>query len=87
VTAETQFARMRVSGDMHRPRLTMEGQPLRQRELCERHAAWLKAKRPNIHAGYYAPRSPKFSCLRSLAGFLHSESRRGERESRKVEGQ
>jgi MerR family regulatory protein/Transposase IS116/IS110/IS902 family len=25
------------------------GRPLRQRELCERHADWLKANRPNIH--------------------------------------
>jgi len=22
---------------------------LRQRELCDRHAAWLKANRPNVH--------------------------------------
>ena len=26
-----------------------QGRPLRQRELCERHAAWLKANRPNVH--------------------------------------
>jgi hypothetical protein len=26
-----------------------QGRPLKQRELCERHAAWLKTKRPNIH--------------------------------------
>jgi hypothetical protein len=25
------------------------GAPLRQRELCERHAAWLKANRPNVY--------------------------------------
>jgi hypothetical protein len=25
-----------------------QGRPLRQRELCERHAAWLKANRPNV---------------------------------------
>ena len=25
------------------------GAPLRQRELCDRHAAWLKANRPNIY--------------------------------------
>jgi hypothetical protein len=26
-----------------------QGRPLRQRELCERHADWLKANRPNVH--------------------------------------
>jgi len=26
-----------------------QGRPLRQRELCERHAGWLKANRPNVH--------------------------------------
>jgi hypothetical protein len=26
-----------------------QGRPLKQRELCERHAAWLKANRPNVH--------------------------------------
>jgi hypothetical protein len=26
-----------------------QGGPLRQRELCERHADWLKANRPNVH--------------------------------------
>jgi hypothetical protein len=26
-----------------------QGRPLRQRELCDRHAAWLKANRPNVH--------------------------------------
>jgi uncharacterized phage-associated protein len=26
-----------------------QGRPLRQRELCGRHAAWLKANRPNVH--------------------------------------
>jgi len=25
------------------------GAPLRQRELCDRHAAWLKANRPNVY--------------------------------------
>ena len=25
-----------------------QGRPLRQRELCERHADWLKANRPNV---------------------------------------
>ena len=25
------------------------GAPLRQRELCDRHAAWLKANRQNVH--------------------------------------
>jgi len=25
------------------------GAPLRQRELCDRHAAWLRANRPNIY--------------------------------------
>jgi hypothetical protein len=40
----------------HYPRATMlarytdgQGRPLKQRELCERHAAWLKANRPNVH--------------------------------------
>jgi hypothetical protein len=26
-----------------------QGRPLRQRELCGRHAGWLKANRPNVH--------------------------------------
>jgi hypothetical protein len=26
-----------------------QGRPLRQRELCEQHADWLRANRPNIH--------------------------------------
>jgi hypothetical protein len=26
-----------------------QGRPLKQRELCDRHAAWLKANRPNVH--------------------------------------
>ena len=26
-----------------------QGRPLRQRELCDRHANWLKANRPNVH--------------------------------------
>jgi hypothetical protein len=26
-----------------------QGRPLRQRELGDRHAAWLKANRPNVH--------------------------------------
>ena len=26
-----------------------QGRPLKQRELCERHALWLKANRANIH--------------------------------------
>lgn len=26
-----------------------QGRPLRQRELCERHAQWLKANRTNVH--------------------------------------
>ena len=26
-----------------------QGRPLRQRELCDRHAQWLKANRPNVH--------------------------------------
>jgi hypothetical protein len=26
-----------------------QGRPLRQRELCDRHADWLKANRPNVH--------------------------------------
>ncbi len=26
-----------------------QGRPLRQRELCERHADWLRDNRPNIH--------------------------------------
>ena len=26
-----------------------QGRPFWQRELCERHAAWLKANRPNVH--------------------------------------
>jgi hypothetical protein len=25
-----------------------QGRPLRQREMCDRHAAWLKANRPNV---------------------------------------
>lgn len=25
-----------------------QGRPLRQRELCDRHAAWLKVNRPNV---------------------------------------
>ena len=25
------------------------GRPLKQRELCDRHADWLKANRPNVH--------------------------------------
>ena len=25
-----------------------QGRPLRQRELCDRHADWLKANRPNV---------------------------------------
>ena len=27
-----------------------QGRPLKQRELCERHAAWLKANRPNVRS-------------------------------------
>jgi hypothetical protein len=27
-----------------------QGRPLKQRELCDRHAAWLKANRLNVHA-------------------------------------
>ena len=26
-----------------------QGRPLKQRELCARHADWLKANRPNVH--------------------------------------
>jgi hypothetical protein len=26
-----------------------QGRPLRQRELCDRHAEWLKTNRPNVH--------------------------------------
>jgi hypothetical protein len=26
-----------------------QGRPLKQRELCDRHAEWLKANRPNVH--------------------------------------
>jgi hypothetical protein len=26
-----------------------QGRPLKQRELCDRHADWLKANRPNVH--------------------------------------
>jgi hypothetical protein len=26
-----------------------QGRPLRQRELCDRHAVWVKANRPNVH--------------------------------------
>jgi hypothetical protein len=26
-----------------------QGRPLKQHELCDRHAAWLKANRPNVH--------------------------------------
>jgi hypothetical protein len=26
-----------------------QGRPLRQRELCDRHADWLKANLPNVH--------------------------------------
>ena len=26
-----------------------QGRPLRQRELCNRHADWLRANRPNVH--------------------------------------
>jgi hypothetical protein len=25
-----------------------QGRPLRQRELCDRHAVWLKTKRPDV---------------------------------------
>jgi len=25
-----------------------QGRPLKQRELCDRHADWLKANRPNV---------------------------------------
>ena len=32
-----------------------QGRPLRQRELCERHADWLKANRPNVHDVRNAP--------------------------------
>ena len=27
-----------------------QGRPLKQRELCDRHAAWLKANRPNVRS-------------------------------------
>jgi hypothetical protein len=27
-----------------------QGRPLKQRELCERHADWLKANRPNVRS-------------------------------------
>jgi len=26
-----------------------QGRPLRQRELCDRHADWLRDNRPNVH--------------------------------------
>jgi hypothetical protein len=26
-----------------------QGRPLKQRELCDRHTAWLKGNRPNVH--------------------------------------
>jgi hypothetical protein len=26
-----------------------QGRPLKQRELCDRHADWLRANRPNVH--------------------------------------
>ena len=32
-----------------------QGRPLRQRELCDRHADWLKANRPNVHDLRNAP--------------------------------
>jgi len=32
-----------------------QGRPLKQRELCERHADWLKANRPNVHDVRNAP--------------------------------
>jgi len=32
-----------------------QSRPLRQRELCDRHAAWLKANRPNVHDIMKAP--------------------------------
>jgi hypothetical protein len=32
-----------------------QGRPLKQRELCDRHADWLKANRPNVHDMRNAP--------------------------------
>jgi hypothetical protein len=32
-----------------------QGRPLKQRELCERHADWLKANRPNVYDLREAP--------------------------------
>jgi hypothetical protein len=33
-----------------------QGRPLRQRELCDRHADWLKANRPNVRKKEALPR-------------------------------
>jgi hypothetical protein len=61
VAVEIQIARLRIFGTVHRPRgcrapatrlaryTDGQGRPLKQRELCERHADWLKANRPNVH--------------------------------------
>jgi hypothetical protein len=60
VGAEIQLARARILGTVHRPRgraratrlgrcTDGQGRPLRQRELCGRHADRLKANRPNLH--------------------------------------
>jgi hypothetical protein len=32
-----------------------QGRPLRQRQLCERHADWLKTNGPNVHDVRNAP--------------------------------
>jgi hypothetical protein len=32
-----------------------QGRPLKQRELCDRHADWLKANRKNVHDSRGAP--------------------------------
>jgi hypothetical protein len=39
----------RARGTMLARYVDGQGRPLRQRELCERHAHWLKANQPNVH--------------------------------------